>query len=141
MNLLCLKGNEAARRIGVGRTKRYELIASRDVKAVKLGKSTRILSASLHRLAGNAPYLVFEVELDPLRKARFVGPNGVVDREAQGVAPGRRLSDCKLVHQRRDNGIGHGFPIKSRCRRHPFGRPSKDAYGIDNSPGTEHSCI
>lgn len=47
---LCLKVNEAARMIGVGRTKLYELIASGDVEAVKLRKSTRILTASLHRL-------------------------------------------------------------------------------------------
>ena len=37
---LCLKVNEAARMIGVGRTKLYELIASGDVEAVKLGKSS-----------------------------------------------------------------------------------------------------
>ena len=47
---LCLKVNEAARMIGVGRTKLYELIVCGDVEAVKLGKSTRILTASLHRL-------------------------------------------------------------------------------------------
>jgi len=47
---LCLKVNEAARMIGVGRTKLYELIVSGDVEAVKLGKSTRILTASFHRL-------------------------------------------------------------------------------------------
>jgi excisionase family DNA binding protein len=47
---ICVKVNEAARMIGVGRTKLYELIASGDVEAVKLGKSTRIITASLHRL-------------------------------------------------------------------------------------------
>lgn len=36
--------------IGVGRTKLYELIAAGDVEAVKLGKSTRIVTVSLHRL-------------------------------------------------------------------------------------------
>ena len=36
--------------IGVGRTKLYELIAGGDVEAVNLGKSTRIVTASLHRL-------------------------------------------------------------------------------------------
>ncbi|WP_240344790.1 helix-turn-helix domain-containing protein [Novosphingobium sp. THN1] len=45
-----MKVNEAARMIGVGRTKLYELIAAGDVEAVKLGKSTRIVTASLHRL-------------------------------------------------------------------------------------------
>lgn len=36
--------------IGVGRTKLYELIASGEIKAIKLGKSTRITTASLHKL-------------------------------------------------------------------------------------------
>lgn len=47
---ICVRVNEAARMIGVGRTKLYELIASGDVQAVKLGKSTRITTASLHEL-------------------------------------------------------------------------------------------
>ena len=47
---ICVKINDAARMIGVGRTKLYELIASGDVEAIKLGKSTRIITASLHRL-------------------------------------------------------------------------------------------
>jgi len=36
--------------IGVGRTKLYELIAAGEVETVKLGKSTRITTASLHDL-------------------------------------------------------------------------------------------
>ena len=36
--------------IGVGRTKLYELIASGEIEAIKLGKSTRIMTASLHEL-------------------------------------------------------------------------------------------
>ena len=36
--------------IGVGRTKLYELIADGEVERVKLGKSTRVITASLHRL-------------------------------------------------------------------------------------------
>lgn len=47
---ICMKVNDAARLIGVGRTKLYQLIASGDVEAVKLGKSTRVVTASLHRL-------------------------------------------------------------------------------------------
>jgi excisionase family DNA binding protein len=47
---ICVKINDAARMIGIGRTKLYELIAAGDVEAVKLGKSTRIVTASLHRL-------------------------------------------------------------------------------------------
>ena len=47
---ICVKVNEAARMIGVGRTKLYEMIATGDVEAIKLGKSTRITTASLKKL-------------------------------------------------------------------------------------------
>ena len=47
---ICVRVNDAARMIGVGRTKLYELIASGEVQAVKLGKSTRITTASVHEL-------------------------------------------------------------------------------------------
>lgn len=47
---ICVKVNDAARMIGVGRTKLYELIAGGEVETVKLGKSTRVITASLHRL-------------------------------------------------------------------------------------------
>ncbi|MBE5073364.1 helix-turn-helix domain-containing protein [Erythrobacteraceae bacterium E2-1 Yellow Sea] len=47
---ICVKVKEAARMIGVGRTKLYELIASGEIEAIKLGKSTRITTASLREL-------------------------------------------------------------------------------------------
>ena len=47
---ICVRVNDAARMIGVGRTKLYELIAAREVETVKLGKATRITTASLHDL-------------------------------------------------------------------------------------------
>ena len=47
---ICVKVNDAARMIGVGRTKLYELIASGEIEVVKLGKSTRITTASLHKM-------------------------------------------------------------------------------------------
>lgn len=47
---ICVRVNDAARMIGVGRTKLYELIAAGEVETVKLGKSTRITTASLHDL-------------------------------------------------------------------------------------------
>ena len=47
---ICVRINDAARMIGVGRTKLYELIADGEVQTVKLGKSTRVITASLHRL-------------------------------------------------------------------------------------------
>lgn len=47
---ICVRVNEAARMIGVGRTKLYELIAAGEVKTVKLGKATRITTASLQDL-------------------------------------------------------------------------------------------
>jgi excisionase family DNA binding protein len=47
---ICVKVNDAARMIGVGRTKLYELIAAGEVDVVKLGKSTRVTTASLREL-------------------------------------------------------------------------------------------
>lgn len=47
---ICVRVNDAARMIGVGRTKFYELIAAGEVETVKFGKSTRITTASLHGL-------------------------------------------------------------------------------------------
>lgn len=47
---ICIRVNDAARMIGVGRTKLYELIAAGEVETVKLGKGTRITTASLHDL-------------------------------------------------------------------------------------------
>lgn len=47
---ICVRVNEAARMIGVGRTKLYELISAGEVETVKLGKATRITTASLHNL-------------------------------------------------------------------------------------------
>lgn len=47
---ICVRVNDAARMIGVGRTKLYELIASGEIETVKLGKATRITTASLQEL-------------------------------------------------------------------------------------------
>mgnify|MGYP002780297856 CR=1 FL=1 len=47
---ICVKVTDAARMIGVGRTKLYELIASGEIEVIKLGKSTRITTASLREL-------------------------------------------------------------------------------------------
>lgn len=47
---ICLRVNDAARMIGVGRTKLYAMIAAGEVETVKLGKTTRITTASLHDL-------------------------------------------------------------------------------------------
>ena len=47
---ICVRVNDAARMIGGGRTKLYDLIADGEVDTVKLGKSTRVITASLHRL-------------------------------------------------------------------------------------------
>ena len=50
VELLCIRVNDAARMIGVGRTKLYELISNGELETVKIGKATRITTASLHRL-------------------------------------------------------------------------------------------
>ncbi|ANY21140.1 Helix-turn-helix domain protein [Tsuneonella dongtanensis] len=47
---ICVRVNDAARMIGVGRTKLYELISSGELETVKLGKATRVTTASLHEL-------------------------------------------------------------------------------------------
>jgi len=47
---ICVRINDAARMIGVGRTKLYELIAANEIETVKLGKSTRVTTASLREL-------------------------------------------------------------------------------------------
>lgn len=47
---ICVRVNDAARMIGIGRTKLYELISSGELETVKIGKATRITTASLHRL-------------------------------------------------------------------------------------------
>lgn len=47
---ICVRVNDAARMIGIGRTKLYELIATGEVETVKIGKATRITTASLHAM-------------------------------------------------------------------------------------------
>lgn len=47
---ICVRVNDAARMIGVGRTKLYELISSGELETVKIGKATRVTTASLHEL-------------------------------------------------------------------------------------------
>ncbi len=47
---ICVRINDAARMIGVGRTKLYELISCGDLETVKIGNATRVTTASLHGL-------------------------------------------------------------------------------------------
>ncbi|MDX3908202.1 MAG: helix-turn-helix domain-containing protein [Sphingobium sp.] len=47
---ICVRVNDAARMIGIGRTKLYELIAAGEVETIKFGNATRITTASLHDL-------------------------------------------------------------------------------------------
>ena len=47
---ICVRINEAARMIGIGRTKLYELISSGELETVKIGKATRVTTASLYKL-------------------------------------------------------------------------------------------
>ena len=49
---ICVRINDAARMIGVGRTKLYELISSGELDTLKIGKATRVTTASLHELVG-----------------------------------------------------------------------------------------
>ena len=47
---ICVRVNDAARMIGVGRTTLYALIAAGEIEAIKIGKATRITTASLKAL-------------------------------------------------------------------------------------------
>lgn len=47
---ICVRINDAARMIGVGRTKLYQLIATGELETVKIGKATRVTTASLYEL-------------------------------------------------------------------------------------------
>lgn len=47
---ICVRVNDAARMIGIGRTKLYELIATGEIETVKIGKATRVTTASLRGL-------------------------------------------------------------------------------------------
>ena len=47
---ICVRINDAARMIGIGRTKLYELIATGEIETVKIGNATRVTTASLHGL-------------------------------------------------------------------------------------------
>jgi excisionase family DNA binding protein len=44
---LCVRVRDAARMIGIGRTKFYELIGNGDVEVIKVGNATLIPTASL----------------------------------------------------------------------------------------------
>ena len=44
---LCVRVNVAARMMGIGRTKLYELIGKGEVEAIKVGKATLVTTASL----------------------------------------------------------------------------------------------
>ena len=47
---ICVRVNDAARMIGVGRTKLYQLIATGELETVKIGKATRVTIANLREL-------------------------------------------------------------------------------------------
>ena len=47
---LCVRIKVAARMIGIGRTKLYELIGDGEVDVVKVGKSTLVTTASLNAM-------------------------------------------------------------------------------------------
>jgi hypothetical protein len=47
---LCVRVNVAARMIGIGRTKLYELIGNGEVETIKVGKATLVLTASLNAM-------------------------------------------------------------------------------------------
>jgi len=44
---ICVRINDAAHMISIGRTKLYELISTGELETVKIGKATRVTTASL----------------------------------------------------------------------------------------------
>jgi excisionase family DNA binding protein len=48
VELICVRINDAARMIGIGRTKLYELISAGELETVKIGNATRVTTASLY---------------------------------------------------------------------------------------------
>jgi excisionase family DNA binding protein len=47
---ICLSIDDAARSIGIGRTKLYELIKAGDIATLKIGRRTLVRTESLHSL-------------------------------------------------------------------------------------------
>lgn len=47
---ICVRINDAAYMIGIGRTKLYELISTGELETVKIGKATRVTTTSIHEL-------------------------------------------------------------------------------------------
>ncbi|MFM9851776.1 MAG: helix-turn-helix domain-containing protein [Sphingomonadaceae bacterium] len=47
---LCVRVNVAARMIGLGRTKLYELIGNGEIEVIKVGKATLVTTASLNAM-------------------------------------------------------------------------------------------
>jgi excisionase family DNA binding protein len=47
---LCVRVKVAARMMGIGRTKLYELIGSGEVETIKVGKATLVTTASLNAM-------------------------------------------------------------------------------------------
>ena len=47
---LCVRINDAARMLSLGRTKLYELIAAGEVETIRIGKSTRVTTDSIRAL-------------------------------------------------------------------------------------------
>jgi excisionase family DNA binding protein len=47
---LCVRVNVAARMIGIGRTKFYQLISDGEVEVIKVGNATLITTASLNAM-------------------------------------------------------------------------------------------
>jgi excisionase family DNA binding protein len=47
---LCVRVNVAARMIGLGRTKIYELIGNGEIEVIKVGKATLVTTASLNAM-------------------------------------------------------------------------------------------
>jgi len=54
---LCVRLNTALQLLGISKTKMYELIAAGEIDAIKIGRATMVLGASLEAFVARAPRL------------------------------------------------------------------------------------
>lgn len=59
MSEILISVGEFARRLGIGRTKAYALLSSGTVRAVKIGRSTRIPTSEIDKVLAALPQAIF----------------------------------------------------------------------------------
>jgi excisionase family DNA binding protein len=80
--VLLLSVEEAARALGIGRSKTYELISAGDLETVHIGRSTRVPVAALHDLLDRLREAGERSRMRHCTKGRAA--DRAVDAEAEG---------------------------------------------------------